>query len=107
MARRIAANVAKLPELLLRKKTGGPPSSAPSWPFVADGRLDLLLFCGIALHAKLSSPLLTSLLASGAPCAVVSAPKHQCFTAGNQRLFEAACDETALGAAMAMCAFGT
>ena len=35
-ARRIAANIAKLPELMTAKRTG-PPSSAPGGPAVADG----------------------------------------------------------------------
>jgi hypothetical protein len=70
-ARRIAANIAKLPEFLPRQKTTGPPSSAPGGPFVADVWLELLLFGGFAgLHVKVItfSPCLTTHVASGAPC---------------------------------------
>jgi hypothetical protein len=53
----------------LAKKTTGPPSSAPGGPFVADVWLELLLFCGFALHVKvISAPGLTTLHAAGAPC---------------------------------------
>src|SRR5262249_54230266 len=33
-------------------KATGPLSSVPGGPFVANGGLELLLFCGIALHVK-------------------------------------------------------
>ena len=42
----------------------GPPSSAPGGPFVADVWLELLLFCGFALHVKvISAPGLTTPIA--------------------------------------------
>jgi hypothetical protein len=69
-AGRIAANIAQ---------SAGPIASLNNWPtefcaggpFVADGGLELLLLCGIALHVKLItfSPRLTTLRASGGRCA--------------------------------------
>jgi len=66
-ARRIAANIAKLPELFASPKKIGPPRPRRA---IANGWLDLLLFCGIALHVKIIafSPRLTTFHASGVPC---------------------------------------
>src|SRR6516164_9540035 len=66
-ARRIAVNIAKLPELSLNNR---PTELCAGGPFVANGWLDLLLFCGIALHVKIIgfSPRLATFHAGGVPC---------------------------------------
>jgi len=91
----MAANIAKLPKPLLRKRTTGPPSPAPGGPFVVDEWLKLLLFDGFAgLHVNLItfSPSFPTLHATGAPrvttlgatCAPLVAPFHtgRCWSGG-------------------------
>ena len=86
-ARRIAANIAKLPELFASPKKIGPPRPRRA---IANGWLDLLLFCGIALHVKIIafSPRLTTKLLKGSHLSLVL---NEHFEEAGESVFSAAC----------------